>query len=180
MKSHSARFDCAVIGGGAAGMFAAITAAAGGLRVALLEPNERLGKKLGITGKGRCNVTNHCTPEEALQQIPRGGRFLMSALHRFTPEDTMEFFESRRCPLKTERGNRVFPVSDRSFDIVDVLRRELREPQLLRVQPELQELRVQPVPRERCRSAGSATVQPRWWWARCRWELRRSCRRGQA
>ena len=125
MKSQSARFDCAVIGGGAAGMFAAITAAAGGLRVALLEPNERLGKKLGITGKGRCNVTNHCTPEEALQQIPRGGRFLMSALHRFTPEDTMEFFESRRCPLKTERGNRVFPVSDRSFDIVDVLRREL-------------------------------------------------------
>ena len=115
MKSQSARFDCAVIGGGAAGMFAAITAAAGGLRVALLEPNERLGKKLGITGKGRCNVTNHCTPEEALQQIPRGGRFLMSALHRFTPEDTMEFFESRRCPLKTERGNRVFPVSDRSF-----------------------------------------------------------------
>ena len=131
MKSQSARFDCVVIGGGAAGMFAAITAAAGGQRVALLEPNERLGKKLGITGKGRCNVTNRCTPAEALQQIPRGGRFLMSALHRFTPEDTMEFFESRRCPLKTERGNRVFPVSDRSFDIVDVLRRELRQ---LRVQ----------------------------------------------
>ncbi len=131
MKSQSARFDCVVIGGGAAGMFAAITAAAGGLRVALLEPNERLGKKLGITGKGRCNVTNRCTPAEALQQIPRGGRFLMSALHRFTPEDTIEFFKSRRCPLKTERGNRVFPVSDRSFDIVDVLRRELRQ---LRVQ----------------------------------------------
>ena len=119
--------ELVVIGGGAAGMFAAITAAQQGRAVTLLEPNARLGKKLGITGKGRCNVTNHCSPDEVLKNIPRNSRFLMSALHRFTPEDTMAFFTSRGCPLKTERGNRVFPVSDRSFDIVDVLRRELRD-----------------------------------------------------
>ena len=119
--------DVLVIGGGAAGMFAAITAAQMGHAVTLLEPNERLGKKLGITGKGRCNVTNHCEPDEVLKNVPRNSRFLMSALHRFTPEDAMFFFESRGCALKTERGNRVFPASDRSFDIIDVLRHELRD-----------------------------------------------------
>ena len=123
----SKQIDVLVIGGGAAGMFAAITAAQMGHQVTLLEPNERLGKKLGITGKGRCNVTNHCEPEEVLKNVPRNSRFLMSALHRFTPEDTMFFFESRGCALKTERGNRVFPVTDRSFDIIDTLRFELRD-----------------------------------------------------
>ena len=120
-------FDGIVIGGGPAGMFAAITAAGQGARVLLLERNDRLGKKLLITGKGRCNVTNHCAPEEVLRNTPRNGRFLYSAMTAFPPERTMEFFESHGCPLKTERGNRVFPVSDKSQSILDCLRRELRE-----------------------------------------------------
>lgn len=115
-----------VVGGGAAGMFAAITAAQQGRRVLLLEPNDRLGKKLGITGKGRCNVTNACPPEEVLRNIPRNSRFLTGAMHRFAPQAVMDFFEQNGCPLKVERGNRVFPVSDRSFDIVDTLRAVLR------------------------------------------------------
>ena len=115
-----------VIGGGAAGMMAAITAARRGAGVTLLEPNERLGKKLNITGKGRCNVTNDCDPETLMANIPGNGRFLYSALTRFTPQDTMAFFEALGVPLKVERGNRVFPVSDRSFDISGALERELR------------------------------------------------------
>ena len=115
-----------VIGGGAAGMMAAITAAREGAAVTLLEPNERLGKKLNITGKGRCNVTNNSGLEELMQNIPRNGRFLYSVLSRFDGRDTMAFFEGLGVPLKTERGNRVFPVSDRSFDISGALERELR------------------------------------------------------
>ena len=115
-----------VIGGGAAGMMAAITAARRGAGVTLLEPNERLGKKLNITGKGRCNVTNDCDPETLMANIPGNGRFLYSALTRFTPQDAMAFFEALGVPLKVERGNRVFPVSDRSFDISGALERELR------------------------------------------------------
>lgn len=140
MKNQSACFDAIVIGGGAAGMFAAITAAGGGARVALLEPNGRLGKKLAITGKGRCNVTNHCTPEEVLQNIPRNSRFLMSALHRFTPADTMAFFEQHGCPLKTERGQRVFPVSDCAFSVIDALRAELRRLHVRVLQTAAQEI----------------------------------------
>lgn len=120
------KFDGIIIGGGPAGMFAAITAAEAGCRVLLLEKNSRLGKKLLITGKGRCNVTNHCTPQEVLQNTPRNGRFLYSALAAFPPEQTMTFFESHGCPLKTERGNRVFPQSDRAQSILDCLQRELR------------------------------------------------------
>ena len=120
------KFDGIVIGGGPAGMFAAITAASRGGRILLLEKNDRLGKKLLITGKGRCNVTNHCSGQEVLQNTPRNGRFLYSALAAFPPQKTMEFFESRGCPLKTERGNRVFPVSDRSQSILDCLQNELR------------------------------------------------------
>lgn len=116
-------YDAVVIGGGAAGMLAAAIAARRGLRVLLLEKNDRLGVKLRITGKGRCNVTNDCTVREALENIPTGGRFLNSAFSGFTPKDTMEFFEKLGVPLKTERGNRVFPVSDSAADIVAALRR---------------------------------------------------------
>jgi len=120
-------FDGIVIGGGPAGMMAAITAAGQGSRVLLLEKNNRLGKKLLITGKGRCNVTNDCTAQEVLQNTPRNGRFLYSAMTAFPPERTKAFFESRGCPLKTERGNRVFPQSDRAQSILDCLERTLRE-----------------------------------------------------
>lgn len=118
--------DGIVIGGGPAGMFAAITAAEQGKKVLLLEKNHRLGKKLLITGKGRCNVTNHCTGQEVLQNTPRNGRFLFSAMAAFPPEKTYAFFESHGCPLKVERGNRVFPVSDRSQSVLDCLQDELR------------------------------------------------------
>ena len=116
-----------VIGGGAAGMMAAISAAERGAQVTLLEPNERLGKKLNITGKGRCNVTNNCSMEELMANIPCNGKFLYSAFSRFNSQDTMAFFESLGVPLKTERGNRVFPQSDCSFDISDALRRRMKQ-----------------------------------------------------
>ena len=115
-----------IIGGGPAGMFAAITAASRGQKVLLLERNDRLGKKLLITGKGRCNVTNDCSAQEVLQNTPRNGRFLFSALTAFPPEKTMDFFESHGCALKTERGNRVFPVTDKALSILDCLQNEMR------------------------------------------------------
>ena len=120
------KVDGIVIGGGPAGMFAAITAAGQEKKVLLLEKNHRLGKKLLITGKGRCNVTNHCSGQEVLQNTPRNGRFLFSAMAAFPPEKTYAFFESHGCPLKVERGNRVFPVSDRSQSVLDCLQDELR------------------------------------------------------
>ena len=107
-------------------MFAAITAARQGRKVLLIEKNNRLGKKLLITGKGRCNVTNDCTAQEVLQNTPRNGRFLYSAMTACPPERIKAFFEERGCPLKTERGNRVFPVSDKSQSVLDCLQRELR------------------------------------------------------
>lgn len=116
-----------VIGGGAAGMMAAGTAAANGAQVTLLEKNDRLGKKLYITGKGRCNVTNDCPAEEFFQNVPRNPRFLYSAIYGFTPRDAMAFFEELGCELKTERGNRVFPVTDRSASVIDALRAWLRQ-----------------------------------------------------
>jgi len=118
--------DVLVIGGGAAGMMAAITAAENGAKTVVLEPNDRLGKKLNITGKGRCNVTNNCSDEELLRNIPQNGRFLYSAFSQFNSQDTMAFFEGLGVPLKTERGNRVFPVSDRSFDISGALERRMK------------------------------------------------------
>ena len=118
-------YDVIVIGGGAAGMFAAIQAGYAGARVLLLEPNDRLGKKLYITGKGRCNLTNHCAWQEVLKNVPRNSRFLYSALSGFTPEDTITFFESHGCETKTERGNRVFPVSDKSASVVEALKTAL-------------------------------------------------------
>ena len=119
-------YDGIVIGGGPAGLFAAITAAKNGSRVLLLERNDRLGKKLLITGKGRCNVTNNCDTQEVLRNIPRNGRFLYSALDAMPPQAVMQFFEDRNCPLKTERGNRVFPVSDKAQSVLDCLKNELR------------------------------------------------------
>ena len=115
-----------VAGAGAAGMMAAITAARAGGRVTLVEPNEKVGRKLYITGKGRCNVTNASDVQTVMANIPRNGKFLYSALSRFAPKDAMEFFTALGVPLKTERGNRVFPVSDKAADIIDALFFELR------------------------------------------------------
>lgn len=120
-------YDVIVVGGGAAGMFAAITAARNGARVALFEQNERLGKKLAITGKGRCNVTNHCEPADVLKNVPHNARFLFSAVNRFPPQAMEQFLEDNGCPVKVERGNRVFPASDRSFSVIDALERAMRE-----------------------------------------------------
>lgn len=114
-------FDVIIIGAGAAGMFAAVSCAQLGLKTAVIEPNEKVGRKLAITGKGRCNVTNNCTPDEVMRNIPRNPRFMYSALSMCAPSDVMAFFEGEGVPLKTERGNRVFPVSDKSYDIVDAL-----------------------------------------------------------
>ena len=119
-------YDGIIIGGGPAGMFAAVTAAQRGQKVLLLERNERLGKKLLITGKGRCNVTNECTDQEVLQNVPRNGRFLYSAMAACPPGKVMDFFKSHGCELKTERGNRVFPISDRSQSVLECLQNELR------------------------------------------------------
>ena len=110
-----------IIGGGAAGLFAAISAAENGADVTLLEKNDRCGKKLRITGKGRCNVTNDCSTEEFLQNVPTNPRFLYSALSVLSTQDVKDFFESEGVPLKTERGGRVFPVSDKAQDIVSAL-----------------------------------------------------------
>ena len=119
--------DVIVIGGGPAGMYAAITAAKQGSRVTLLESNDCLGKKLLITGKGRCNVTNNCTVQEVMQNIPRNGRFLYSVMENCPPSHVMEFFERNGCPLKTERGNRVFPVSDKAQSILDCLKTQMHK-----------------------------------------------------
>ena len=117
--------DIVVIGGGAAGLMAAIAAGERGAAVRLLEPNERLGKKVNITGKGRCNVTNDCDPETFLRHVPGNGRFLYSALRHWTPRDTMAFFEAIGVKLKVERGSRVFPVSDSAFTITSALEKRL-------------------------------------------------------
>ncbi len=117
----------AVIGGGAAGMMAALKAAEMGADVTLFERNDRLGKKLRITGKGRCNLTNHCDLNEFLSNVPTNPRFLYAALSRFSTADTMDLFESAGVPLKTERGKRVFPQSDKAGDIVAAMDRLCRE-----------------------------------------------------
>lgn len=118
--------DVIVIGGGAAGMMAAITAAENGKDVIIAERNDRLGKKLLITGKGRCNVTNNSDCENILKNIPVNSKFMYSALMNFTPQDTINFFENNGVPLKTERGNRVFPCSDKAKDIVTALENHVK------------------------------------------------------
>lgn len=121
------KFDVLIIGAGAAGLFAAVHCGRFGKNVGIIEKNDLYGKKLLITGKGRCNVTNNCDVETVLKNIPTNPRFLYSALNGFSCEDTMNFFEWAGVPLKTERGNRVFPQSDKSSDIVSALVRECRE-----------------------------------------------------
>jgi predicted Rossmann fold flavoprotein len=113
--------DTVIIGAGAAGMAAAYAAARRGLAVVMTERNSRPGRKLMITGKGRCNLTNACGLDEFLENVLHSGRFLYSALTAFGPKDTMDFFEGLGVPLKIERGKRVFPVSDKASDIVDAL-----------------------------------------------------------
>lgn len=116
-----------IVGGGAAGMMAGVYLARAGHEVHILEKNEKLGKKVYITGKGRCNVTNNCDTEELFRAVMSNPKFLYSAFYSFTPQDVMEFFEEAGVPLKTERGNRVFPVSDHSSDIIRGLERELKK-----------------------------------------------------
>ena len=115
--------DAAVIGGGAAGLLAAMTLARSGVSTLLIEPNKLLGKKLRITGKGRCNVTNDCDVRTFMENVPRNGKFLYSAVSRFTPQDAQALFEKLGVPLKVERGNRVFPVSDSAHDVANALER---------------------------------------------------------
>ena len=115
-----------MIGGGAAGMTAAIMAAEHGRDVAIIEPNEKLGRKVRITGKGRCNLTNACDVKTFLENVPTNPKFLYSAVTAFPPAEAMEWFESLGVPLKVERGNRVFPVSDNANDVAEALIRRLR------------------------------------------------------
>lgn len=115
--------ELAIVGGGAAGLMAAAVAGRLGAKVTLFEPNERPGRKLSITGKGRCNLTNNCSPQEFFGNVVTNPRFLYSAISALSPADTVAFFEELGVPLKTERGARVFPVSDRAGDVVDALLR---------------------------------------------------------
>ncbi len=119
---YTAKKIC-VVGGGAAGMMAAGTAALYGADVTIFERGERLGKKLAITGKGRCNVTNNCNTQEFLENVTKNPRFLYAALNAFDTGDTMNFFSGLGVKLKTERGNRVYPESDKAKDIVDAMRK---------------------------------------------------------
>lgn len=112
-----------VIGGGAAGLMAAYAAGSGGAQVTLLERNEKLGKKIYITGKGRCNLTNDCPPDDFLEHVVRGGKFLTGAVWSFSPADMMALCERFSLPLKVERGNRVFPVSNHASDVTKMLER---------------------------------------------------------
>lgn len=132
-----------VIGGGAAGMLAAIIAARNGKQVTLLEKNEKLGKKLFITGKGRCNLTNACDMEDLFRNIVTNHKFLYSSLYGFDNQTTMDFFEELGLRLKTERGNRVFPESDHSSDVLRVLEQELRKQRVqVKLRTEVKEISV--------------------------------------
>ncbi len=115
-----------IIGGGAAGMMAAVAAAESGHQVDLYEKNEKLGKKIYITGKGRCNITNACDTEELFASVVRNGKFLYSSFYAFTNLDMVDFMERCGCPVKVERGNRVFPVSDKSSDVIRALSGRMR------------------------------------------------------
>ncbi len=119
--------DVLVIGGGAAGCMAALWAASEGASVTLLERNAKLGRKLYITGKGRCNLTNNSDPQTCLANIPHNGKFLTGALMHFPADAVMRYFEDLGVPLKTERGTRVYPQSDKAADIIDALLRALRK-----------------------------------------------------
>ena len=120
------KYDVIIVGGGASGSIAGITSARLGKTVCIIEKNGYIGKKINITGKGRCNVTNNCSNNEFMHNIPRNPKFLYSAFSKFSAQDTINFFEDLGVPLKTERGNRVFPVSDKAMDISKALERELK------------------------------------------------------
>lgn len=132
-----------VIGGGAAGMLAALTAAQAGADVALLEPNQKLGRKLYITGKGRCNLTNDCTAAQVLANVPHNSRFLMSCVTGFPPEEVKALFQKLGVPLKTERGNRVFPQSDRAADVIDALLMALRRSRVALTQDRVEHIQTE-------------------------------------
>lgn len=117
----------AIIGGGASGVMAAVTASEKNAKVQIIEKNEKLCKKLFITGKGRCNITNNCNQDQFLSNIVTNKRFLFSSIKSFSPENTINFFEKHNCSLKTERGGRVFPFSDKSSDIIKVFEKLLKE-----------------------------------------------------
>ncbi len=145
--------DVIVIGGGAAGLMAAGTAAQRGLKVTLIERNDKLARKVAITGKGRCNVTNACPLlNDLIANVPVNGRFLYGAFSRFTTDDTMDFFESLGVPLKIERGNRVFPVSDRALDIVDALNKFITVNGVKRKQGRVTELIIEDGALKGCRT----------------------------
>ena len=116
-----------VIGAGAAGMMAAISAAYEGNEVYVYEHNEKPGKKIYITGKGRCNITNACETEELFQKIMSNAKFLYSAIYNFTNQDVIDMFNRLGCPTKVERGDRVFPISDKSSDVISALQREMKK-----------------------------------------------------
>ena len=124
---RAGRYDAVVIGGGAAGLLCAGTAARRGLSVLVVEGRERPARKILVTGKGRCNLTNNCPVEELLENVCSNAKFLYSGFYSFTAQDVMEFFEKAGMPVKTERGNRVFPVSDRAFDVSGALEKRMRQ-----------------------------------------------------
>lgn len=148
--------DRLIIGGGASGLFCAVQSAWLGEEVIVAEHEKRCGQKLLITGKGRCNVTNNCDARTVMNNIPRNPRFMFSALSRFGPEDTMAFFESLGVPLKTERGNRVFPVSDKAEDIRSALINACRDAGVRFVTDEITELIIEDCV---CKGARSASKE---------------------
>lgn len=138
------RPEILVAGGGAAGMMAALFAARAGASVTLLERNEKLGKKIYITGKGRCNLTNDCSLEEFLRQVPRNPRFLYGALNRFGPQDVMALMEEAGCPVEVQRGQRVFPRSEKASDVIRALARLMEQAGVrVRLHSRIQSLIVQ-------------------------------------
>ena len=126
------KYDVIVIGAGPSGMMSAGILSKRGKNVLIIEKNEKVGRKLAITGKGRCNVTNKCTTDEFIKNVTRNNKFLYSSINNFNSDDTIEFFESMGVKLKIERGNRVFPESDNAYDIVDALKKHIRRCKLIR------------------------------------------------
>ena len=120
-------FDVVIIGGGASGMMASVFAGQNGNKVLLLDHNEKLGKKIYITGKGKCNLTNNSSIEEHLKHIVTNSKFMFSCLHNFSAQNTIEFFESRGMETRTERGNRVFPKSDKASDVTKTLEKAMQD-----------------------------------------------------
>ncbi len=138
-----AEYDAIIVGAGAAGCVAAGFAARRGRKILLLERNPRPARKILVTGKGRCNLTNDCPPEEFLRHVRSNARFLTGAISRFPPSAAMELFESLGIPLKTERGRRVFPVSDKAMDIADALQQLIHEKNIIRAEERAVSLKIE-------------------------------------